>query len=365
VSARVCVPALVTLCVFAQTPRDGYRTAYRNWRQADPTLESDSGAGGAAIGERANRVAAAATQYAAARIAFLNATELAVGQNASELADAAVAAAPSSLESTKILADRVTAEVAAVGRAIELYKSDTDPGIQQLSQALVREQQALSALSGAIAEREKIAGAAQDRVAAADQAHRRASDSYRDFTAALRQETAQIDRETAAWTAYYQKLADGAQRAIEVPPPQPAPTPAAIKDEPPARLVPAPSITPLPLLRYTGAWVYPAVNGLYHGPQPEFIDLVVHEDNGRASGTLFGRFRPSPGSPPADLELRFDFSGDFKNTRNQTFALETSDGAKGTMELIPGPAFNLLEVNFQTEPRAGKLRQGNFVLVKK
>ena len=83
-----------------------------------------------------------------------------------------------------------------------------------------------------------------------------------------------------------------------------------------------------------------------------------------ASGTLFGRFKLSPGGP-ADPELRFDFSGDFKNTRNQTFALETSDGARGAIELIPGPAFNLLEVNFQTEARAGKIRQGNFVLVKK
>jgi hypothetical protein len=354
---------LAALCAFAQTPRDDYRTAYRNWRQADATLESDSGAGGAAIGERANRVAAAATQYGAARSAFLNAMAADVGQSASGLANAALAV-PSPLESTKILADRVTAELATVGRDIETYASDADPGIQQLRQALERERLALGALSGAIAERDKIAGAAQDRTTAADQAHRRASDGYRDFTAALKQEAAQIDRETAAWTAYYQKLADGAQRAIEVPPPQPAPIPPSIKEEPPARAVPAPFVTPLPLLRYTGAWVYPTVNGLYHGPQPEFIDLVVHEDNGRANGTLFGRFKLAPGVS-GDAELRFDFSGDFKNARNQTFALETSDGAKGTMDLIPGPAFNLLEVNFQTEARAGKIRQGNFVLVKK
>ena len=63
--------------------------------------------------------------------------------------------------------------------------------------------------------------------------------------------------------------------------------------------------------------------------------------------------------------VRFDFLGELKNTRNQVFTLETSDGAKGSIELIPGPAFNLLEVNFQTEPKAGKIRQANVVLVKK
>ena len=35
------------------------------------------------------------------------------------------------------------------------------------------------------------------------------------------------------------------------------------------------------------------------------------------------------------------------------------------IELIPGAAFNLLEVNFQTDPRPGKVRQANVVLVKK
>jgi hypothetical protein len=43
----------------------------------------------------------------------------------------------------------------------------------------------------------------------------------------------------------------------------------------------------------------------------------------------------------------------------------TSDGTSGTLELIPGPAFNLLEVNFLTDPRANAIRAGNFILVKK
>ncbi len=132
----------------------------------------------------------------------------------------------------------------------------------------------------------------------------------------------------------------------------------------PASVPPAPKvITPLPLSRYTGAWTFPD-GGLSHGPQPQFLDLVVHEENGHASGTLFARFKVPAGSKD-DPVLRFDFTGEFRNSRNQVFALETSDGAKGTIELIPGPAFNLLEVNFLTDAKPGKIRQGNVVLVKK
>jgi hypothetical protein len=103
---------------------------------------------------------------------------------------------------------------------------------------------------------------------------------------------------------------------------------------------------------------------MFHGAQPEFVDLVVHEQNGHADGTLFARFKLPPGST-ADALVRFDFQGDFGATATQRFALVTSDQAHGTIELIPGPAFNLLEVNFQTDPQANKIRIGNFILVKK
>jgi hypothetical protein len=45
--------------------------------------------------------------------------------------------------------------------------------------------------------------------------------------------------------------------------------------------------------------------------------------------------------------------------------LLTADGAKGTIDLIPGGAFNLLEINFHTDAKAGKIQQGNMVLLKK
>jgi hypothetical protein len=66
-----------------------------------------------------------------------------------------------------------------------------------------------------------------------------------------------------------------------------------------------------------------------------------------------------------DPALHGDFTGTFENTRNQVFSLQTSDGGKGKIELIPGPAFNLLEVNLTMEPRPGKVQRANFLLVKK
>jgi hypothetical protein len=94
------------------------------------------------------------------------------------------------------------------------------------------------------------------------------------------------------------------------------------------------------------------------------VDLVIHEQDGHAVGTLFARFKLPPASKD-DPVLRFDFKGDFKGSRNQLFALETSDGAKGSIELIPGPAFNLLEINFLIDQKPGKIRQANAVLIKK
>jgi hypothetical protein len=91
---------------------------------------------------------------------------------------------------------------------------------------------------------------------------------------------------------------------------------------------------------------------------------VVREANRVVSGTLSARFILPRGSPDEPL-LRFDFSGPLTAARIQRFVLETADGAKGVVDLIPGGAFNLLEINFQTETKPGKIRLGNFVLIKK
>jgi hypothetical protein len=98
--------------------------------------------------------------------------------------------------------------------------------------------------------------------------------------------------------------------------------------------------------------------------QPESADLVVREENGQASGTLTARFRLPAGSTD-NPAVRFDFAGAFGTSRTQRFAVTTGGGTAGTLELIPGPAFNLLEVNFSIGDKPGMIRQGNFLLIKR
>jgi hypothetical protein len=134
---------------------------------------------------------------------------------------------------------------------------------------------------------------------------------------------------------------------------RPIPAPAVVRP---------PSITTLPLTRYVGIWGYHAGDKFF-GSEPEILDLAVHEENGHAKGTFYARFKVARGSSN-DPVLRFDFSGDFTPNRIQSFKLETSDGAMGTIDLIPGGPFNVLEVKFNTEIRPGKVHQGDVLLVK-
>ena len=103
---------------------------------------------------------------------------------------------------------------------------------------------------------------------------------------------------------------------------------------------------------------------MFHGAQPDTVELEVHEQNGHADGTFLARFKCRPG---VTASLRpFHFCGRFR--RDADAAIPTDDqrgNTRHTIELIPGPAFNLLEVNFQTDPQANKIRAGNFILVKK
>ena len=74
-------------------------------------------------------------------------------------------------------------------------------------------------------------------------------------------------------------------------------------------------------------------NGLYHGSEPEIVDVTIQETNGHLSGTAYARFR-APNEPARTL--RFQFTGDVRAGRTQVFSLETVDGVKGSLELIPG-----------------------------
>ena len=335
---------------------------------------------------RTQKLAAGAAQYETARKAFLN--QLAQ-ESERKFAWLETAAPDPPVPMTKGALSFVAAESKAVQRSMSTYAGDPDPGIQELRAKLQRENAALAALNNAMADREKTATAASRAAAVVEQNRTRALAEYRTLAGGWRGSAAQADRESAAWVEYYKLLATGAQD-VGTRDKEPAPTtssaaasspaPAAVAPVPveaaPATTLPAvplrPSITPVPLIRYTGAWTFPAINGLYHGPEPEFADLEVNEDQGHASGTLFARFRPGEGLS-GDRVIRFTFAGEFSDQRTQVFPLVTSDGAKGTVELIPGPAFNLIEINFQItstgsktgDAEPGRVRQGNMVLVKK
>jgi hypothetical protein len=338
--------------VIGQTGRDAYRLAYDAWRQAQASLERDAGTGGTALVPQVDRAAAAAGNFEAARASYLKSTAQEASQRRQILRTAATG--PSLGFPPPAVAGLAAAELQSVTRTVAKFANDQDRGIQQLRQSMERERVALAALNDAIQARQKTVAATTIAAAALEQARAKTGDAFGDQDSRLAQAVAQMEKEGPAWADYYEKLAQTIQLASVVPP-RLGSAPAAPRTT---------SITTVPLARYVGAWTYPTVNGVFHGAQPEFVDLVVHEENGHADGTLFGRFKP-PSGTSADPLVRFDFQGDFGAAQTQRFPLVTSDGMHGTVELIPGPAFNLLEVNFQTDPQASKIRVGNFILVKK
>jgi len=350
---RTVLFATVILCVFAQPSRDTYREAYRVWREADPTLERDAATADPARAAEADRVANLAAKYATVRTAFLSQVAAAEEKNFSWLEQTPAPPSPSSAG----IAPLIQSDIAAVRHSLDVYGSDPDPGIQQARSMLERENLALVSLGYVASDGDKAAAAVRSASAAEEQARAKARGLSQQVAAAMKRQTEEVGQEATAWGAYYRALSDDARRVA----PSAAPTETAVPVPAPLPRQPEPLVTPLPLLRYVGAWTYPLSNGMFHGPQPEMVDVVVQEQNSHATGTLVGRFKVASGDPL----VSFSFSGDFKDTRRQLFNLKTSDGARGTIELIPGPAFNLLEINFQIEPRPGKIHQGNFLLIKK
>lgn len=379
----------ITFCLPAQTKRDTYRNAFRVWREAEPNLERDAATSGEKLAAAASRAAAPASAYSAARSTFLRDWASQAGPDLSALQTGAPDNIPDLAPSADYMR-LVNAQSTLLNGSMANFANYPDRFIQQLLQAMQRERDALDALGGAVRDRQKTQEKLAQSADAISQARAKIME-LQNGNSNLADSAGAMEKEAALWASYYQKLTDGARGAAAplttaIPQPAPAtsiavaeppvvtaPSPAAgVAAAPPAAAVaaPPPSASParalpaLPLLRYTGGWTYPTVNGLFHGAEPEFVDLVVHEENGRATGTFYGRFKLPRGSA-GDPVLRFDFSGDFRAGRNQTFTLETGDGAKGTIELIPGNAFNLLEVNFQTEPKEGKIQRADVVLVKK
>jgi hypothetical protein len=372
-AARILMVAILIVAVFAlaQEGREAYQEAFRSWRQVDPNLERDAATAGAALGARAEKVSAEAAKYAAARKAFLDLQQGTMDASGRSLE--AVAAPSEAPESTRNSELNVATASSAASSSIEAIGSDPDRGLQQLRQSIERERVALTVLGNAIRDRQTAIATATRATEAVEQARVKVADHYQSLAMALQQAGQETSRQGSAWADYYRTLSDGA-RGVQ--PAGAAPVTgvvtgvvtggaAGVRPVSPAPVTPSGrSLAPVPLSRYVGAWTYPVRNTLFYGAEPEFVDLVVHEENGQATGTLYARFKLPQGSS-GDPILRFDFAGSFQNARSQSFNLETSDGAKGTVELLPGPAFNLIEVNFLTEALPGKVRQANFLLVKR
>ena len=351
--------AFLAAALVAQSGRDSYRQAFDTWMQAQANVERDAATEGSSLLPRIDRAAAAAASFHNARAAYAKSASESAAQRRKALQKSS--ASISSDVAPAALGELITAELQLDNRTITRFAEDKDRGIQQLRQALERERDALAALNSSIQAREKIAAAGAIASNTLEQARMKTADALNDQTSRAGQATPSLEKEAAAWSDYYEKLTRAVQAANTPPPAPPAPASTAASPAPPPRST---ALPPVPLARYIGGWAYPTTNGIFHGLQPEFVDLVVHEEGGHVDGTLYARFKLPPGNT-ADPVIRFDFQGDLAATFNQRFPMTASDGTQGTLELIPGPAFNLLEVNFQTVPKANKIATGNFILVKK
>lgn len=369
------VAGLAVVAAFAQAPPDAseaQQEAYRHWRETDPNLERDATSAGATLGARADKVAAEAAKYFSLRKDYLEGRAGDARRGASLLEPVNISA-----EALPNLDRFLSSQDTILKSTIDTIARDPDRAIQQLRASLERERAAMAAIGTALKDSQKSQEAAGQTSRTAEEARAKAADEYQKLAAGL-QESAQLaDKSGDAWAAYYRALSDAARGATG-PVTSSGPALPSVGREPagaePAKPVasnavsaPVPAVRPMPpvpLVRYVGEWIYPTVGAHYHGMQPESADLVVREENGQARGTLTARFRLPAGSTDNPV-VRFDFAGTFGSTRAQKFAVTSAGGASGTLELIPGPAFNLIEVNFSTADKPGMVRQGNFLLIKR
>ena len=370
----LAVASILVVAAFAQAPsdsREAQQEAYRHWRETDPNLERDATSAGATLGARADKVAAEAAKYFSVRKESLESRAADARRGASLLEPVAVSA-----EALPNLDRFLSVQDNILRSSVDTIARDPDRAIQQLRASLERERAALAAIGAALKDSQKSQEAAAQTSRAAEEARAKTSEEYQKLAAGLQESAELTDKSSAAWASYYRALSDAA-RGATAPVTSAAPAlplagrePAAVETAKPAasNAAPVPAsvarpVPPVPLVRYVGAWTYPTVGAHYHGIQPQSADLVVREDNGQASGTLTARFRLPAGSTDNPV-VRFDFAGAFQNSRGQRFAITTGGGGTGTLELIPGPAFNLLEVNFNIGDTPGMIRQGNFLLIK-
>lgn len=369
----LAVASMFIVTAFAQAPPDAseaQQEAHRHWRETDPNLERDATSAGATLGARADKVAAEAAKYSGLRKDYLDGRAADARRGAALLEPVNVSA-----EALPNLDRFLSSQDTILKSTIDTISRDPDRAIQQLRASIERERAAIAAIGTALKDSQKTQEAAVQSSRTAEEARAKTFEEYQKLAAGL-QESAQLaDKSGDAWAAYYRSLSDAARGAM-APVTSSGPAlpsvgrePAAAEPVKPAasNAVAAPAarpVPPVPLVRYVGEWIYPTVGAHYYGMQPESADLVVREENGQARGTLTARFKLPAGSTDNPV-VRFDFAGAFGGTRAQKFAVTAAGGTTGSLELIPGPAFNLLEVNFNTADKPGMIRKGNFLLIKK
>ena len=101
--------------------RDGYRSAYRVWRELDPALERDVATAGPGVAARTTKMAAAAARYGSERGGFLKA--IAAEGEQGVMTALTTPAAPAMAEIPNSGSNRVTAQTAAVQRTIASFAS--------------------------------------------------------------------------------------------------------------------------------------------------------------------------------------------------------------------------------------------------
>lgn len=375
--AAVSIGALVvTISLFGQS-RDAYEQAYRDWRSSDPNLERDAGKAGSALASRTDQAAAAARKFSIARKAFYDAQQSIFADKLKVMQPLEL---PKDSEGAKTAEASLTGQEASIANSIQVFGNDPDKGIQQLRVALEKERLALAALQGAIKDREKATESVSQANENADRARSVAADEIKGISASFTQSSQAVSELADAWPSYYRTVADGARGVGSTEPPPPvtppirtstltsnaspnsgvaanAGTPGSPAPVASNRVVPA-----VPISRYTGSWSFLPGISTYHGLVPISYDLTVREEGGQFVGTVTARFIVNGN---ADPDVRFDFSGPMQAQRFQVFPLKTAEGAKGTVELIPGNAFNLIEVNYTLDGAPGKVREADVILVKR
>jgi hypothetical protein len=194
---------MFALCAFGQTTRDAYRTAYREWRLADPSLERDAGSAAGDLAGRALNVAAGVTRYGLARAAFLRQAADQETQRLAWLATPPDAPSAMTLESASTL---IAAESKSVKRNIDTFATDPDPGIRDLRTRLAGENAAIDQLAAAIEKRKSAAEAVKAANSAVAESQSKATDGAQQVQASDKQALEQSDREIAAWEQYYALL---------------------------------------------------------------------------------------------------------------------------------------------------------------